>query len=164
MCSPNFYPILDQTSAIVILIINIFIPGLGTILAACIGHEFNAGVLILGFFQWFTLITMWILFVFTFCFLPFIYIWGVLTGIFILQKSNAHNQVYLAQALPLQPNIVVNVHDKPSNQGYQGNTQSNFTQGNFNQAGNQGNFNQGNFNQGNQGNQGNFNQGNFNQS
>ncbi len=72
----NHLPVLSKTVAIIILILNIFFPGVGTILLSCIGGTFNKEHIIVGLLQLISAI----------CVIG--WIWSVLWGIILLMKSS----------------------------------------------------------------------------
>ena len=47
----NHLPVLSKTVAIIILVLNIFLPGVGTILLSCIGGTFNKEHIFVGLLQ-----------------------------------------------------------------------------------------------------------------
>ena len=65
----------ESSMGIVILILNIIIPGLGTMLTACMAGDFNCTVLLIGILQNFLayFIIGWI--------------WSILHGIWVYNKS-----------------------------------------------------------------------------
>jgi hypothetical protein len=68
-------PVLSKGTAILLLILNIFIPALGTFLMACIGPEFKSSQLIVAILQFLLagLLIGWI--------------WSVWWGILVVEKS-----------------------------------------------------------------------------
>ena len=67
---------LDKGLAIVCLILNIIFPGVGTMISACTGSKFNQLALIYGILQLLT------------AFLIVGWIWSIVQGIWILEKSS----------------------------------------------------------------------------
>ena len=82
MCCPNeaIHPI-DKTMALVCLLLNVLIcPGLGTMIHACMGPSAGMGILY-GILQFLTT--------------PFFllgWIWSIVYGVKIVQKSSGNNQ------------------------------------------------------------------------
>merc|ERR1712060_163858 len=54
MCCVEPIVSLDRTLAIVLLVVNIFLPGIGTCISACLGDSFKCNTLIIGILQFFT--------------------------------------------------------------------------------------------------------------
>lgn len=80
----NEIPILDPGTALVILILNIFFPGIGTMIAGCVGRNANVGAwFCIGFLQLILL----------FCLIG--WIWSIITGIQVLTRSNEPRTVTL---------------------------------------------------------------------
>jgi hypothetical protein len=69
-------PTTSKVVGIIILILNIFFPGVGTMLLACIGGSFVVEHLVIGLLQFFT------------AFLIIGWIWSIYWGILVMQKSN----------------------------------------------------------------------------
>ena len=67
---------LDKTLAIVCLVLNIILPGVGTMISACTGSDFNATALIYGVLQ---LLTAWLIVG---------WIWSIVHGIWLVDKSS----------------------------------------------------------------------------
>ena len=66
----------DKTMAIVLLILNIFFPGLGTLINACMGDGGVVGdQIIVGILQWLTAICI------------FGWIWAIWWGIIMVQRA-----------------------------------------------------------------------------
>jgi hypothetical protein len=74
-------PCLSKTWAIIILIINIFLPGWGTIVLGCLSEHHSSYFILIGFLQFLLagLIIGWI--------------WAIITGVKVLNKS-ASNYEY----------------------------------------------------------------------
>ncbi len=72
----NHLPVLSKTIAIIILIINVIFPGVGTMLLSCIGGEFKKEHLFVGLIQM----------VLAICVIG--WIWSILWGVLLLLKSN----------------------------------------------------------------------------
>ena len=80
----NEIPILDPGTALVVLILNIFFPGIGTMITGCVGRNANVGAwFCLGFLQLILL----------FCLIG--WIWSIITGIQVLTRSNEPRTVTL---------------------------------------------------------------------
>jgi len=80
----NRVPIFDQVTAIVLLFINIFVPGIGTMIVGCIagGNTNCFAWFCIGFLQLFLtpiFLIGWI--------------WAIITGVQLLQRSGQNNQV-----------------------------------------------------------------------
>jgi TM2 domain-containing membrane protein YozV len=71
----NHLPVLHKTVAIIILIFNIFFPGVGTMMLSCIGGTFKIEHVWIGLVQFFTSICV------------FGWVWSVLWGIILVMKS-----------------------------------------------------------------------------
>jgi hypothetical protein len=68
-------PKVDKCIGIVLLLLNIFFPGLGTMICACIGGKFQVEHLIVGLIQLFTAA----------CIIG--WVWSIWWGVIILMKS-----------------------------------------------------------------------------
>lgn len=69
-------PALTKGLALVLLILNIFMPSFGTFLSACLGSEFKMSQIIVGLLQ---LFTVW---------LVIGWVWSIWWGILIYQKAS----------------------------------------------------------------------------
>jgi len=80
----NSIPILDPGTAMVILILNIFFPGIGTMVCGCVGRNANpCGWFMIGFLQ----------IILIFCLIG--WIWSIITGIQVMHRSNEPRTVTL---------------------------------------------------------------------
>lgn len=72
----NHLPTLNKVMAIIILILNIFFPGIGTMCLACVGGSFQVEHLIVGLVQLLlaALIIGWV--------------WSILWGVLVVLKSS----------------------------------------------------------------------------
>ena len=66
----------DQTMGLILFIVNILFPGIGTCVSACVGKEFNSMALIFGILQ----IVLCIIFI-GWC-------WSIYHGYLIYKKAN----------------------------------------------------------------------------
>lgn len=73
----NHLPVLSKPIAIVILVINIIFPGIGTMLLSCIGGTFKREHLFVGLAQ----------LVLAICVIG--WIWSILWGVFLVLKSTS---------------------------------------------------------------------------
>ncbi len=71
----NHLPVLSKTVAIILLVFNIFIPGLGTACLCCIGGDFKVEHLGIGLLQ----------FLLSVCIIG--WLWSITWGIILLIKS-----------------------------------------------------------------------------
>ena len=71
----NHLPVLHKTVAIIILVFNIFIPGLGTMFLACMAGDFKKEHVFVGLAQM----------LFSVCVIG--WVWSVLWGIILVMKS-----------------------------------------------------------------------------
>ena len=69
---------LDHTLAVVCLVLNVFLPGVGTMISACAGKEFNGMALLFGLLQLLT------------AFIVVGWIWSIVHGVWLLDKSKRH--------------------------------------------------------------------------
>ncbi len=69
-------PTLNKVMAIVILVLNIFFPGVGTLICACIGPKFETDNIIVGLLQ----------LLLAGCIIG--WIWSIWWGIIVLQKAS----------------------------------------------------------------------------
>jgi hypothetical protein len=69
-------PVVSKVVAIIILVLNIFIPGLGTALMSCIGGKFIVEHLVIGLIQ----------FILAPCVIG--WIWSILWGILVVLRSS----------------------------------------------------------------------------
>ena len=67
---------LDRCLAITCLILNIFFPGVGTMVSACGGKDFNSDALIFGILQLLT------------AFLIVGWIWSIVHGVWLVDKAS----------------------------------------------------------------------------
>ena len=73
----NSIPAMKQVIAIILLIVNIFFPGIGTMISACVGGgKLITDQLLVGLLQWLT----------AFCIVG--WIWSIYWGILMVQKAN----------------------------------------------------------------------------
>ncbi len=69
-------PSVNKVMAITLLVLNIFLPGVGTLICACIGPKFETDNLIVGILQ----------LLFAGCIIG--WVWSIWWGIIILQKAS----------------------------------------------------------------------------
>jgi hypothetical protein len=69
-------PQVNKVMGIVLLVLNIFLPGVGTLICACIGPKFEADNIIVGLLQ----------LLLSGCIIG--WVWSIWWGIIILQKSS----------------------------------------------------------------------------
>jgi hypothetical protein len=72
----NDIPVVTKTIGLILLIVNIFLPGVGTMISACVGSGCKWEQIIVGICQSFT------------SFLIIGWIWSIWWGIVIVQKSS----------------------------------------------------------------------------
>lgn len=70
-------PVLSKTIAIIILVINILFPGIGTMLLSCIGGQFKIEHIYVGLAQ----------FLLAICVIG--WIWSILWGVLLIMKSTS---------------------------------------------------------------------------
>jgi len=80
----NPIPVLDPGTALVVLILNIFFPGVGTIVCGCVGRNSNV-------VAWFFIGILQLVLIF--CLIG--WIWAIITGIQVLQRANQPRTVTL---------------------------------------------------------------------
>ena len=69
-------PVVNKTLGVILLVLNIFFPGLGTMICSCVGPKFEADNLIVGILQ----------LLLAGCIIG--WIWSIWWGIIILQKAS----------------------------------------------------------------------------